>query len=179
MYENKRLSIVELIFSVLLIICGVFTLTRPAAAIGGPAIVYGILAIATGVMDIVIYAKLERHTGFGPATALVTGILSAIAGVLILIEPSIGAITLVWIFPIWFICHCISRLTRLDIIRAEAGKAHYYFSLIVNVLGLVVGIMMLFNPYFSFISLSWFVGFYLILLGVDGISVPLSALFSH
>ena len=71
MYENKRLSIVELIFSVLLIICGVFTLTRPAAAIGGAAIVYGILAIATGVMDIVIYAKLERHTGFGPATVLV------------------------------------------------------------------------------------------------------------
>ena len=56
MYENKRLSIAELIFSILLIICGVFTLTRPAAAIGGATIVYGILAIATGVMDIVIYA---------------------------------------------------------------------------------------------------------------------------
>ena len=75
MYKSKWLGAVELIFSILLIICGVFTLTRPAAAIGGAAIVYGILAIATGVMDIVIYAKLERHTGFGPATVLVRRLL--------------------------------------------------------------------------------------------------------
>ena len=94
MYENKRLSIVELIFSVLLIICGVFTLTRPAAAIGGPPL----------------------------STAY---------------SPSLRAS--------W-----ISSYTR-----SWSGT---------QALAL---------------PLSWFVGFYLILLGVDGISVPLSALFSH
>ena len=175
MYGSKQLSIVELIFSVLLIICGVFTLTRPAAAIGGAAIVYGILAIATGVMDIVIYAKLERHTGFGPAAVLVTGILSAIAGVLILIEPSIGAITLVWIFPIWFICHCISRLMNLGLTRLAAGTAFYYLALVLNILGLIVGIVMCFSPLFSVLTLAYMVGFYLILLGIDGIVMAVSS----
>lgn len=178
MYKSKWLGVVELIISILLIICGAFTLTRPDAAVESATIIYGILAIATGVIDIVIYAKLERRTGFGPAAALVSGIISIIAGVLILLEPAAGAIALVWIFPIWFICHCVSRLTRLGLIRAAAGTAYYYFSLIVNILGLIVGFMMLFNPFLSFFSLAWFVGFYLILLGVDGVAVSLFSL-SH
>ena len=53
------------------------------------------------------------------------------------------------LFPLWFIAHCISRLTHLGIIRMMAGSFYYTFSLVVNILGLVLGILMLFQPFIA------------------------------
>ena len=79
--------------------------------------------------------KMERHTGFGPVVALVSGILSVIAGLLVMVYPGAAAWALTIFFPLWFIMHCISRLTHLGIIRYVAGSGYYYFSLILNIIG--------------------------------------------
>ena len=46
--------------------------------------------------------------------------------------------------PIWFIAHCISELTRTNLIRLIGNPFYYYFSLILNILGLVLGFVMIF-----------------------------------
>lgn len=71
------------------------------------------------------------------------------------------------LFPLWFIAHCISRLTHLPIIRITSGTGYYYFSLIVNILGLVLGFYMILDPVFSFFSAAYIIGFYLMLTGID------------
>lgn len=176
MYKSKWYGVFELIISILLVVFGAYTLTRPTTALESAVIIYGVLAIAMGVLDIAVYVKLERRTGFGPAASLVTGIISILAGIMILLEPVAGVITLSWLFPIWFICHCISRLTNLGLTRVIAGKTYYYFSLVINILGLIVGIMMLFDPFVSMFTMAYMVGFYLIMLGIDGIVVALGTL---
>lgn len=67
-----------------------------------------------------------------------TGILSILAGVMILLRPVVGTIALVWLFPIWFICHCISRLMNLGVTRVLAGNVYYYFSLVLNIIGIIL-----------------------------------------
>ncbi len=176
MSKSKWMNVFGLIISVLLIIFGAYTLTRPDAALESATIIYGVLAILMGVFDIAAYVKLERRTGFGPVAALVTGMISVIAGVLILFEPVAGTLALVWLFPIWFICHCVSRLMSLGITRMIGGNVYYYFSLVVNIIGLVVGIMMCFDPLLSMFTMAYMVGFYLILLGVDGVVSSLAGL---
>ena len=69
-----------LIVSILLVLLGIATFIWPEAALESFVMVYGVLAVATGIMDIVFYARVERHTGFGPMTALVSGILSVMCG---------------------------------------------------------------------------------------------------
>ncbi len=169
MYNSKVFSICELIVSVLLVITGAITLTRPDSALEGATIVYGLLAIVMGVFDIVVYVKLESRTGFGPAASLVAGIISVLAGILILLYPVAGTVALVWLFPVWFICHCVSRLMNLGVTRAIAGSTYYYFSLVVNIIGLILGFMLLFDPFLSAFTMAFMVGFYLILLGIDGV----------
>ena len=102
----------ELIIGILLIVLGAFTFARPSSALTGIVFVYGILAVITGIADIVFYVKIEQHTGFGPAVSLVTGILSILAGILLLFNPGAGKWAMVILFPLWFITHCISRLTH-------------------------------------------------------------------
>lgn len=85
--------------------------------------VYGILAIDTGIADIVRYVKLERRTWLGPVLSLVAGILSIIVGILILANPAAGAWALSILFPIWFISHCIARLCNLGFTQMAGGTA--------------------------------------------------------
>lgn len=101
--------------------------------IDGSHAFYGILALITGVVDIAFYVKMEQRTGFGPVLSLVSGILSAVAGLVILFNLSSGAWVIAVLFPIWFIAHCISRLTQISCVRFSGGNGYYYFALISNI----------------------------------------------
>lgn len=164
----------EFIVGVLLILLGIFTFFRPGSAMTGVVIIYGIIAVITGILDIVFYAKMDRHYGFGPTISLVTGILSVMAGMMLLVYPNAGKWIMALLFPIWFISHCISRLSHLNLIRIIAGRFYYYFSLTVNILGLILGCLMLFNPVASILSFGAIIGIYLVLLGVDSIVMAFS-----
>lgn len=160
----------ELILGVLLILLGIATLFRPEGALTWVVILCGIFAVATGILDIVTYVKMERFVGIGPSISLVTGILSIMAGMALLAFPEAGKWVFSLLFPIWFIAHCISRLMDLGMIRILAGKFRYYLSLILNILGLVLGFLMLARPFLSTLSLSVLIAGYLILLGAEYIS---------
>ena len=166
----------ELIIGIVLILLGIFTFMRPYKALTGIVFVYGILAVITGIADILFYVKVEQRTGFGPAVSLATGILSLLAGILLLFNPGTGSWAKAVLFPLWFIAHCISRLTHLPVIRLTTGTGYYYFSLIVNILGLVLGFFMIFDPVLSLFSVGYIIGCYLVLTGIDHLVLGISNL---
>ena len=93
---------------------------------------------------------------------------------MLLLFPGAGMVVLTVLFPIWFIAHCISRLVHLGHIRYVAGKGIYYFSLVVNIIGLILGFIMFLRPLFTLTAIGCLAGIYLILLGIDAIVIALS-----
>ena len=83
------------------------------------------------------------------------------------------------LFPLWFIAHCISRLPNLNTVRLLSGSFTYYFTLILNIIGLILGTLMLIDPWISLLSIRYIVSFYLLLLGIDCIILAVSSLESH
>lgn len=164
----------DFVEGLLLILLGVFTLLYPDSALTGFVVVYGVAAVVMGVADILLYIRVSRFTGFGPIVSLLSGTLSVMAGVMLLVYPNAGKLVLSFLFPLWFIAHCISRMANLNKIRFFAGEFTYYFTLILNILGLVLGMLMLLDPWFSLLSLRVIVSFYLILLGVDCVILAFS-----
>ena len=79
---NRRSDIgwFELIVGIILIIFGVVIMRQPVGVLTWIVILCGVLAILSGIGDIVLYVKMEHFTGFGPIVSLVTGILSVMAG---------------------------------------------------------------------------------------------------
>ena len=61
MKEYSRCKWLELIEGILLIILGIVTLVCPTGVFWGFSIIYGIMAIVTGVADIIFYVKMEIH----------------------------------------------------------------------------------------------------------------------
>ena len=78
----------ELIMGILLILLGIFTFIRPTETLTGVVIIYGIIAVLTGIADIVFYIKIDRHMGFVPTISLISGLLSVMAGVMLLAYPA-------------------------------------------------------------------------------------------
>lgn len=162
----------ELIVGLLLILLGIFAFIRPESMLTGAVVIYGVIAIIMGIEDLVVYARLSRFTGFGPMLSLISGILSVMCGVMLIANPNVGKWALTILLPIWFIAHCISELTRTNLIRLIGNPFYYYFSLILNILGLVLGFVMIFSPVLSFVTLRaicYMVAIYLILFGIESI----------
>mgnify|MGYP004605563371 FL=1 len=166
MKRRSRYGWLELILGILLILLGIYTLINPGNLLRGMTIVYGILAVATGISDIVFYAKTERYIGFGPTVALVSGILSILTGLMLLMYPNAGELIMTLLLPIWFIAHSVSRLTHLPLVRL-VGKFYYYFTMIVNIFGIILGCLMIIWPGVALFSTGFIIGCYLILLGID------------
>lgn len=164
----------EFISGLCMLLLGIFTIFRPQGMFAWFVMAYGLLAVITGICDIVFYIKAERYTGFGPSISLISGILSVMAGAVLLAHPGIGKAILSVLFPLWFIAHCISRLTHLNTIRFIAGNTCYYISMVINIFGLVLGIMMLVQPMLAFVTAGTLVGIYLIAAGVEAIVIAFS-----
>lgn len=168
---NKRswYGWLELILGVLLVVLGVYTFRNPGTAAGGIVAFYGLAAIISGIADIALYVRLERRTGFGPVTALAGGIINILIGILLVLNIRMGVFAFSFLFPIWFMVHCITRLTNLGFIRRFAGKVTYWISLIINIVGLIAGFVLLLNPFASALSMAYCAGLYLLLSGVGSI----------
>lgn len=164
----------ELVVGIGLIVLGVWAFIRPELALGGMVLAYGVAAVATGVADIILFIRVERYTGFGPILSLVAGILSVMSGVMLVAYPGAGALVLTMLFPIWFIAHCISRLSHLYHIDVVAGRGMYYVTLVIHIIGLILGFFMLLSPLFTLTAIRCFAGANLILLGIDGILMAIS-----
>ena len=117
MRNRSFFSWFELIASIVLIALGIFTFLNPSKALSSLVVLYGLFALLTGIVDIVMYVRMERFTGFGPALSLAAGILSVMSGIMLMVYPSAGKWVLSLLFPIWFIAHCISRLCHLSTLR--------------------------------------------------------------
>ena len=100
-------------------------------------------AVITGISDIVFYAKTERYIGFGPTIALVTGILSLLAGLMLLMYPNAGELIMTLLPP-----NLVHRSFCFQIDPHPSGPSgrkilYYYFTLIVNILGIILGCLMI------------------------------------
>ena len=174
MKRRSRLGWLELILGVLLILLGDATILLPGKVFGGLIVLFGFAAVIMGIGDILLYIRMERFIGFGPVISLISGIVSVMAGIMLVVYPGAGVMVLSVLFPIWFIAHCISRLSHAGTIRLFSGNGMYYTTLILNGVGLALGILMLFRPAFSLAAIGFIAGFYLILLGTDSIILACS-----
>lgn len=162
----------EFVTGLLLVLLGIFTLVSPESLFTGMVVIYGIIAAVIGVCDIVLYVRLERFTGFGPMMSLISGILSVMCGVMLIANPNVGKWAVMVMLPVWFIAHCISGLAHIGAVRMMTNDACYYFSLILNILGLVLGVFMMFSPALSFLTVravAYIAAVYLIVFGVESI----------
>lgn len=167
--ENKRhkhnMDWGSLLLGILLIIAALIAFKNPASNLLAIVVIFAILAIVKGVVEICIRNRMKNLTGIKVYVPIIIGILDIIVGVYLLFNLDVGLVTLPYIFAVWFILDSFFGLLVLDFAKA-ISTGYFWFSLILNILGIIIGFMLMVNPITSALTLSFLVGFYFMLVGI-------------
>lgn len=166
--QNRGFNWSSLILGVLFIIVALLSFQDPVGNLVAIVIVIGAFAIIKGIYEIFVRNKVKELTGYQSKMPIVIGIIDIIIGVLLLFNIGAGVITLPFIFAFWFLFDSILGLLTAGSARAFSN-GYYWFTVIINIIGILLGIFLLFNPLSSVLTLSFLVGAYFMLVGITEI----------
>lgn len=155
----------SLILGILFIIASLLSFQDPAGNLVAIIMVFAIFAIIKGIFEIFVRNKLKELTGYKAYAPIVLGIIDIVIGVFFLFNLNIGIAVLPFVFAIWFIVDSIFGLFTLDLAKT-VSTGYMWFVIIIDVLGIILGIILLVNPVSSALTLSFLVGFYFMLFGI-------------
>ena len=98
-------------------------------------------------------------SAFGPFISLISGTLSVMAGALQLFNPNAGKNRSDGIVPPVVSCPLRFPAVKPNRNPSVHRQFNYYFSLVLNLLGLILGTLMLVNPWLSWVSIRYIIGF--------------------
>lgn len=174
MKQRSAFGWFELFSGFLFLVMGIVMISQPAAALTWLVLLLGITAILSGILDIIWYVRLRKSSQFDPTVSLVMGIISILAGLMLLFNPVIGQWILNIVIPVWLMSHCIARIANYRFIRVTSGKTVAILTLCLNILGLLFSVILLFSPSLFTISAGVLVSMNLILFGISSIIEALS-----
>lgn len=171
MTRRSKFGWADFLLGAVLICLGIYIFISPQAAVNSILVISSALAIISGILDIVFYIRLENDRA---AVSLVTGIISALAGFMLLLNPVMGRWIIGAVFAIWFVAHSISRVACYKTVRALAGRGAAAISLVLNAPGLVLGVLMVVSPVVSALSLGYLVATALVVHGAGSVTEAFS-----
>ncbi len=136
-------------------------------------IVFAIFAILKGLFELFLRSRVKELTGYKGKMPMVIGIIDLLIGIFFIFNIGAGVVALPYVFAVWFIIDSVLALFTADLFRG-ISEGHYWFTVVINVLGILLGIMLLFNPLSSALTLSFLVGFYFMVVGINQIVYALS-----
>lgn len=166
MRDSSTVNWWRLLLGIFAIIVSLLSFNNVTGNLVSVVIFYAIFAICKGIFELFVRRTIEDLTGFRSFLPIIIGVIDIVIGIYLLFNLNIGLTILPYVFAIWFIVDSVLGLFTLDI---GLGAGYLWFSLILSILGIVVGISLLFDPLSSALTLSFMVGFYFMLFGIDEI----------
>ena len=165
MEKRSSFSWPYFLMGVLFVLVSLFAFQDVTGSLAAIVYLFAILAIIKGVFELFFRRKLHEFTNQKSTLLIVLGILDLIIGIFLFFNVEIGLLTLPFTFAIWFIVDSVINLAEADIFKS-ASKGYYWFVVILNIIGIILGVMLFFNPIVSAFTLAFLVGFYLMMIGI-------------
>lgn len=125
---------------VLGLLLGVIALFLPGLAILSIAVLIGIVLIVQGALEIA--AGVRAGTGAtGRGWLLAFGILTLVAGLIVVFVPTAGIVLMVWGLILWFVIAGVH-----DLLAASSGREHRGWNIALGVISILVALILLFSP---------------------------------
>jgi len=150
-----------LIVGVIFVVLGIWTLTTPADTYVALSFVFAFGFLINGITE-VIFALSNKRQYWG--WSLTLGILSAVVGILLLLNPAASMATLPFYvgFTLLF-CSISGMVTAYEM--KQYGILDWGTLMVTAVLGLIFSFLLLWNPLFTSISVVVWTALAFILLG--------------
>lgn len=158
---NGKLKWSSLIMGTLLLIVAVIIFSYPVKNFYTLTWLIGLLILINGVIQLLFRRAARALAGSGSGLIVVIGIIDIIFGLLVIFNVGASSTFFIFMFAIWFIVSSVIGLMTISKQSRLKG-----LSIIVNVLGLLLGIILLFNPMMGMILVSTMIAITFAILGV-------------
>lgn len=160
MKEKKKLFNIatygQMLIDIILFALGVYSASNPTSSNTVIGVAFGISLSVVGIYNIIKYI-FNIHRGPFFIVDIVYGVLSIIAGIFIIINPlSLTGILSIGI-GLWLIISASFKFALALQLRKFAEET-WLFSLVVSILVLILGIIVMINPFSTALVLTTFVG---------------------
>lgn len=154
-----------IISSVLAFIIGLIMVVFPKISIETIGMIVAAYIIAQGI--VLIYLDIKATKYYIPFDGLLIGIISILMGIVLVCKPGILSVVFAFVVGIWMI---LSSINNIKIsIKLCKTKLPWIQILLLGILDLIVGLIMIFNPFEATISLTLFAGIMLMIYSVINI----------
>ena len=159
--------------SVAFIILGLMLLIMPETSLLWICYAFGIVVLMTGAVCLLQYARL-RGTGFTAPFMLVGGVITVGLGIFTLLKPEVVASFLPIVFGLFILVDGCSRIgSAIDLAKRKGQK--WWVLLLLSLLSIVLGVLLLVNPFDAMVSVVMLCGVLLILEGAINLGCTLYA----
>ncbi|WP_080873072.1 HdeD family acid-resistance protein [Oceanobacillus timonensis] len=166
--QREGFDWVSLILGILFIVASLIVLQDPVGDLIAIAVMIAVFAILKGIFEIILRNKVKKYAAYTSKLPILIGIIDIVIGIFLLFNMDASIIALPFVFAFWFIIDSVLKIFTAD--RAKViSKGYYWFFIIANILGVIVGLFLLFNPIFSALTISFFIGFYFMMIGITEI----------
>jgi uncharacterized membrane protein HdeD (DUF308 family) len=103
------------------IVVGTLTFYSPQATAIALVFYVALWAIATGLLEIIAAIRLRKQLA-GEVWLILAGLASVIFGVLLIAQPAVGALTLLWLFAVYAIAFGVMLILLALKVRSGIGR---------------------------------------------------------
>lgn len=160
----------ELITGVALIITSILLWRNPGAGVLALTFIFALVAIIRGIATLAGGIKLRDFTGALSWVAIAAGVLDIIVGIIFMFNLVAGAVSLGFLFAIWFLADSIGDLANVGHLR-EAGTGWMIMGIVFDVFGIIIGIMLMMQPVVAAVGLISLLAIYFMIFGIGNIVI--------
>lgn len=160
----------ELFTGVALIIAGIVVLHHPGATMATLTFLFALVAIIRGIATLASFSRLRALTGGLSWVSLVAGVLDILLGIVFLFDLQAGAITLAYLFAIWFLIDSVAGLINAGHMRS-AGTGWFILTLVLDVFAVIVSLLLIMQPVVAAVGMIVLLAADFLILGLNAILV--------
>lgn len=150
----KKTVISVICSSIIAFIIGLVMVIKPDLSLQTIGIIVGIYFIIHGI--ILVMLDFKAHKYYIPFDGIMSGILSIILGILLIAVPNTLSIALTLALGVWILLFSVNIMKLALVVRKVASNWLLLFLL--GIFDLIAGIIILFNPFVSSLSITVLAG---------------------
>lgn len=161
----RRFDWASLIIGILFLLAGFVSFMRPDKTLHLLSVIMGVGFLLYGIYELLIRRRWVRTLGGSTGWIVFSGFVDLLLGIMFIFYPGFGALYIAIIFAIWFMFDSLMDFMMTRVLKGITATSHYWILVILSILGFALGIVLLFSPMISAMTIVWIISTFLILFG--------------
>jgi len=158
----NKMFISSILSSAVLLVIGLLLFIRPEGTLSLISYTIGGILVIIGTNSLINYYRGKEYVS---KFELIYGVLGVLGGFVLILNPKAIASLIPFIIGVWFVISSLSKLKYAIELNSKKTKAGI-ISLIITILTLVLGVVLIFNPFSGAVFITKMIGLFLFIYAI-------------